>query len=129
MNNLKEIGTIGEKISIEYLIKNNYRIIEKNYNCNFGEIDIIAFDNKKKELCFIEVKTRTNKNYGSGVNSIDITKEKHIYKTAEYYLYCKKINNVNTRIDAIEIYLTENQINLRHYKKIILEKPYYRKRV
>ena len=87
MNNSKEIGTIGEKMSIEYLIKNNYSIIEKNYNCNFGEIDIIAFDKNKKELCFIEVKTRTNKNYGSGINSIDITKEKHIYKTAEYYLY------------------------------------------
>ena len=48
-------GKIGEKIAQEYLIKNDYEILVKNFRCKQGEIDIIAKD--KNELVFIEVKT------------------------------------------------------------------------
>ena len=60
----KEIGEIGEKLATNYLIQNNYQIIKRNFTCRQGEIDIIAKDKIKKELTFIEVKTRTNFKYG-----------------------------------------------------------------
>lgn len=120
MDNSQEIGKFGEKIASNYLYKNNYKIVEKNFKCKYGEIDIIAYD--KKELVFIEVKTRRSKRYGTGINSIDTVKQKHLYKTAEYYLYKKKLNK-DIRIDAIEISLQRGLINLKHYKNIILDKP------
>jgi len=129
VDDFKRIGKIGEKYAIRFLIKNNYEIVEKNYNCNFGEIDIIAFDKVRTELVFIEVKTRTNKKYREGISSIDIPKQKHIYKTAEYYLYGKNIKKVKTRIDAIEVFIKENKVHIKQYKNIILEKPKYRKRI
>ena len=120
VDNSQEIGKFGEKIAKNYLLTNNYKIIEKNFRCKYGEIDIIAYD--KKELVFIEVKTRRSKKYGTGINSINIIKQKHLYKTAEYYLYKKKLNE-DIRIDAIEIRLNRGFINLKHYKNIILDKP------
>ena len=91
------------------------------FRCKFGEIDIIAYD--KEELVFIEVKTRTSNKYGTGINSINRIKQQHLYKTAEYYLYKKKINK-SIRIDAIEINLKGELVSLKHYKNIILDKPY-----
>jgi len=59
----QSIGKLGEDIACLYLEKNNYKIIKRNFRCKQGELDIIAF-NLKKELIFIEVKTRNNINYG-----------------------------------------------------------------
>ena len=59
----QSIGKLGEDIACLYLEKNNYKIIKRNFRCKQGELDIIAF-NLKKELIFIEVKTRININYG-----------------------------------------------------------------
>ena len=79
-----KIGQQGECVAESYLVSHDYQIIETNFNCCFGEIDIIAKDNDY--LVFIEVKTRSNRKYGKGLDSIDLVKQKHIYKSAEYYL-------------------------------------------
>lgn len=99
----REIGELGEKLAAKYLMQNNYKIIEKNFTCRQGEIDIIAKDNSKQELVFIEVKTRTNFKYGLPSESVTENKQKHIYRTAEYYVYKNKIKNVAIRFDIIEI--------------------------
>ena len=59
----KELGNLGEKIALNYLQKENYRILERNFYCRQGEIDIIA--QKQKEIVFVEVKTRTNNSFGN----------------------------------------------------------------
>ena len=61
--------------------------------------------------------------YGDGISAIDWIKQKHIYKTAEYYLYGKNLKNINIRIDAIEVFLYDTSAALKHYQDIILEKP------
>lgn len=59
----KELGDLGEKLACEYLVKNGYKIIGRNYRISFGEIDIIAwkkcglFSKKDKTVHFVEVKT------------------------------------------------------------------------
>ena len=55
-------GDIGENIACKYLIKNHYKILERNFKNSIGEIDIIA--RHKKEIVFVEVKSRTNTAYG-----------------------------------------------------------------
>lgn len=61
----KNLGQEGEKIAIKYLQRLGYTIIEQNFRCKSGEIDIIA--KEKEQIIFIEVKTRTSNRYGEPI--------------------------------------------------------------
>lgn len=113
-----EIGEVGERLACKYLEENDYNILQKNFRCYQGEIDIIARDNIKNELVFIEVKTRTNREYGNPVDSIDKYKKKHIYKALKYYIFINNLVNEYIRIDAIEVYILKNQNKINHIKQI-----------
>ena len=111
----KIIGNEGEDIACDYLINRQYKIIERNFGCKQGEIDIIALD--KNELVFIEVKTRSNYKYGEGVNAVNNFKQKHIYKSASYYVYKRNLNNEFIRFDVIEVYMLP-PIKINHLKNV-----------
>lgn len=113
MNQRKIVGNNGENDACEYLEKNNYTIIERNFLCRSGEIDIIAKDNNKEELVFIEVKTRTNYHYGNPIDSVTKTKQRHILLATKYYLYIHKLYNIPIRFDVIEI-LDFHKIKINH---------------
>ncbi len=101
------IGNRGEVIACEYLEKNGYTIIERNWRHKHWEIDIICIKNKK--LHFIEVKTRTNKKFGYPEESISNTKMNALKKGAEEYLL---INEQWTLIqfDVVAITLTNKEV-------------------
>ena len=108
-------GKIGEDIAIKYLQSKGYKIIERNFQCKQGEIDIVALD--KQEIVIIEVKTRKCLEYGKPAEAVDENKRKHIYKAAGYYLYIKKLEKHFIRIDVIEVYIKENKYYINHIKK------------
>lgn len=106
-NNLL-IGKIGENIARDFLKRMRFKILETNFRTPFGEIDLIALD--KKTLVFVEVKTRTSKEFGHPYSAITYFKKKSIIKNALHYLYTHKTENINTRIDVIAINLSENAV-------------------
>ena len=110
-----DIGKLGENLATKYIISLGYKILERNFRCKFGEIDIIAKD--KQELVFIEVKTRTNTKFGNPAEAVNSIKKSHILKTAKYYLYIHKLSNKRIRIEVIEIYLS-NKYYINHIKQI-----------
>lgn len=118
----QRIGKLGEDLSYQYLQKNNYKIIERNFTCRQGEIDIVAKDNRKKELVLIEVKTRTNFKYGNPCEAVNKQKKKHIYYAGQYYIYKNRIKNIPIRLDVIEIYIKNGTYNLNHIKNAFCEK-------
>ena len=97
-----ETGKIGEDIAVRYLEKIGYKILDRNFECKQGEIDIIALD--KEEIVFVEVKTRASALYGLPKEAVNIIKKKHIYKSAEFYTYLHNLEDSPIRIDVIEIY-------------------------
>ena len=111
------VGEIGEKIANKYLVENGFQIIKKNFRCKQGEIDIIAKD--KNEIVFVEVKTRTNSNYGAPIDAVTYLKRKHMLKTIKYYLFLNKLENNFIRIDVIEIYNKNNKYFVHHIKNVI----------
>ena len=116
-----ETGKTGEDLACDFLLKKNFEIIERNFRCKIGEIDIISKD--KEELVFVEVKTRTQKMYGNPAEAIDIKKKKHIYRAAEYYMLINNIENVFCRLDVMEVYIYKNSYKINYFKNCILEKP------
>lgn len=116
MYSKSEIGKKGEDIAEKYLKINGYEIINRNYRCKSGEIDIIA--KEKGEIVFIEVKTRTDLKCGYPAEAVDNTKKKHLYKVAEYFLYRNNLLDIFCRFDVIEIYLTGKKCNIIHLRNV-----------
>lgn len=113
----QRIGKLGEDIACTYLENNKYNIIERNFICKQGEIDIIAKDKEKGELVFVEVKTRSNFKYGQPCEAINNEKRKHIYNSSKYYLYKNGLLNIAIRLDVIEVIIENGKCKVNHIEK------------
>lgn len=113
----QETGKSGEEIASKYIENQGYEILERNFSCQQGEIDIIAKD--KEEIVFIEVKTRTNKKYGLASEAVNENKQNHLLRAIKYYIYIKKYENKFIRIDVIEVYIKNGKVEVNHIKQAI----------
>ena len=114
MKDTKKIitGKKGEKIAAAYLKKNGYRIIEINFRCPIGEIDIVA--KEKDDLVFVEVKTRKSMELGYPEQAVGIRKQKKMSQLALWYLQKRKIADTNARFDVVAVTLIpeNNEVKL-----------------
>jgi putative endonuclease len=101
------LGKRGEIEAVKYLKKQGYKIIDKNYRAQKNEADIIAYENNV--LVFIEVKTRTNENYGRPCEAVGLKKQNGYIEIAKEYIYKNKLEDIDVRFDIIEI--LNNEIN------------------
>ena len=99
----KETGTIGEQLAQNYLKKKGYRILETNCRCGRDEIDIVA--RQKDYLVFVEVRTKSNPDYGSPEESLTVHKMQHMESAAEHYLQAHKGEYELWRVDLVAIEL------------------------
>lgn len=110
------LGAIGEDIAERYLKKKGYRIIDRNFRCRLGEIDIIALDGEA--LVFVEVKTRRNQNYGRPCEAVNTVKIRHILQTAACYAAVSPARYGEIRIDVVEILFQGEKPYIHHIKNI-----------
>lgn len=109
----KKIGNIGENLASDFLKKKGYEILDRNFQNNsgprLGELDIVAMDKNRKELVFVEVKTRDLKKFRETLPEENITysKIRKLSKIAQYYIYQKRMKEINFRFDAISVWLDE----------------------
>lgn len=101
--NQRRKGSHYEDRAAQYLAERNYTVLERNYRIRSGEIDLIAYDNLKRTLCFVEVKYRKSDAYGFPSESVTYRKQQNIIRVSEYYLLMKKMTDVMRRYDVIEI--------------------------
>lgn len=102
--NKRVTGSLGEEAAVQYLIKNKYKILERNFRYKkMGEIDIISRENNY--LCFIEVKTRSSASYGLPREAVNYRKQEGIRKLAQVYLNRCGMHDENIRFDVIEVYI------------------------
>lgn len=110
--NKRELGSFGENIAVDYLTKNNFIILERNYRYGrFGEIDIIARENEY--ICFIEVKTRSSNLFGTPSEAVNIKKQNSIKTLAQIYLKQMDMKNKNLRFDIVEILIQYNGLAVK----------------
>lgn len=98
-NNLD--GAWGELQAGMYLRKKHYKLLAHGYRCRFGEIDLIAAN--RKNLLFVEVKTRKSADFAEAREFVDTRKQARIRSTAEMYL-AQNPTNLQPRFDVIEVY-------------------------
>lgn len=100
--NKRQTGAAYEEQAAHFLIKQGFQILERNYRCRQGEIDLIARDGDC--LVFVEVKYRRSKQAGYPTEAVTVCKQKKIIRTALYYCYQQKIADTQTcRFDVVSI--------------------------
>ena len=111
IKNSRSAGKKGEDLACRFLKKDKYKILEKNYSCRQGEIDIIAED-RKGVLCFVEVKARSRKDYGLPIEAVTYSKQKKLLATAFIYLESNKIESKDMRFDIVSVDLSSDETQI-----------------
>lgn len=101
-------GKAGEDVALAYLQSRGFRLVARNYRCRRGEIDLILA--REKELVFVEVRSRSRKDYGLPEETVDSAKQRKIRFTAQFFLQQNpKWENCYCRFDVISILWDTNR--------------------
>jgi len=95
------LGKQAENLACHYLQKKGFSLLQANYLCNQGEIDLVMKDND--QLVFVEVRYRKNNHFGSGAETVDSRKQRKLISAANHYLTTNKKHHSACRFDVISI--------------------------
>lgn len=105
----QSVGNYGEHLACQYLKRQGYKILERNYRIRGGEIDIVAKEGDA--LVFIEVKTRWSHDFGLPVESMTSWKIRHLLKTARFYVQKIGWGDREYRLDFVGVDFAESKEN------------------
>ncbi len=119
----KDLGDQGEEIAADYLKAQGYVILDRNYRYQRAELDLVCFEPSEDasaggELVFAEVKTRSGLGYGRPEEAISSSKQRHLVRAAQAYLYERRLESAPCRFDVISILLREDdEPEIEHFKR------------
>jgi putative endonuclease len=102
VDNAKQVlGKEGERIAEQYLKRKGYKLVERNYRCSAGEVDLIVLD--RRVIVFVEVKTRTGHGFGTPLEAVQPRKQRKMTQAAQFFLSQKKLHERDARFDVVGI--------------------------
>lgn len=112
-----ELGKKGEQLAVDFLLKDDYEIVERNYRFEKAEVDIIA--QKKDILAIVEVKTRSTTDFGNPQDFVKPKQIKNLVKAVDEYVTVNNLD-VEVRFDIIAIVKEKGNFKIEH-----LENAFY----
>lgn len=119
----RKTGSIGERLASHHLETLGYRVLARNLRVGrLGELDLVAWAEDGRTLCFVEVKTRTSERYGTPAEAVSVFKRKRIRKMAEAWLACsmsgggaggRSLQDIPLRFDVVEVMLDRENHSAR----------------
>jgi putative endonuclease len=100
----RRLGQLGERLAADRLAGLGYEIVQRNYRCPAGEIDLVT--RYSGRWVFVEVRTRRGNRFGTPEESVTLRKRAHLIASAEHYLLDHDALDADWRIDAVAIVLT-----------------------
>jgi putative endonuclease len=110
------LGKYGESVAAEYLIRQGYEIVERNWHCRQGEIDLIAKQND--QWVFVEVKTRSSKTADVGFEAVDQLKLQKLRRTIAQWCQSRQVSSVKLRLDVISVFVSSGRVRFEHLKQV-----------
>lgn len=96
-----ETGSAAEARAVSLLVRKGYRIVERNFRCGSGELDVIARDGDV--LVFVEVRSRADDSHGHAAETVDRRKQRQVAKVAMHYIGLRDPVFVKSRFDVVAI--------------------------
>ena len=98
-----QLGAMGEALAVDHLTKMGLRILQRNWRCRYGELDVIASDEATRTVVFVEVKTRTGDGYGGLAHAVTERKVRRLRRLAGLWLAGQDARWAAVRIDVIGV--------------------------
>jgi putative endonuclease len=117
MDQRKQTGRQGETLAASYLTDKGFQIIERNWRCSAGELDMVAMAGDT--LVFVEVRTRSGPRFGSAEESITSAKQTRLIELAQTYLQEKTLPLSKWRIDVVAVQLGRGLPQINHIENAV----------
>jgi len=98
-----EIGAMGEQLAVDHLKSLGLRLLDRNWRCRYGELDVIAVDDATRTVVFVEVKTRTSDQFGGVAQAVTPRKVRRLRRLAGLWLAAQDGSWAEVRIDVIGV--------------------------
>ena len=102
------LGAEGEQAAEKFLKRQRYTIIERNYRCPVGEVDLVALEGRT--VVFIEVKTRKGEGWGTPMEAVDRRKQRQVSRAAQYFLAQHRLQDREARFDVVGVWWDAGRI-------------------
>jgi len=113
--NKKELGDLGEGIAKKFLKSKGLKFIESNFKFKNKEIDLIFCDKKNKIIIFVEVKTRTGKEYGEPERAINSYKQLNVRQAASVFIMKNdEYEKFDRRFDSVSVFMGNDKPEINH---------------
>jgi putative endonuclease len=110
------LGKYGEDVAANFLHDRGYAIIDRNWRCEIGEIDLIA--KYKESLIFVEVKTRSGQGFGHPFEAITKSKVARMRQLAARWTSSHELSGMRLRLDAISVLVQDGKVAVEHIKRV-----------
>lgn len=114
----RALGNHGERCAVRYLESLGLEIVERNWRCPRGELDIVAFDPSDDTLVFVEVKTRSGPGFGSPLEAITYAKARRLYQLALLWLGSSGRRARHIRVDGVGVLFGAGAPQISHIRGI-----------
>lgn len=108
----QDVGRFGEAAAAEWLVEQGYQLLEQNFRCKVGEIDIVALHSGV--VVFVEVKTRRSVVCGFPAEAVTWRKRRKILQSAQWYLQQQARLEQACRFDVIEVQMINQRVVINH---------------
>ncbi|WP_244328495.1 YraN family protein [Yimella sp. cx-51] len=115
----QSLGATGEEIAVDYLRSMNWLVLERNWRCPTGELDIVGFDEADACVVAVEVKTRTTEFFGRPVEAVKQDKIDRLHRLIRQWLHEHHVRAREVRVDLIGIVLQHGSVaDLEHLRDV-----------
>lgn len=114
----RALGEHGEEFAARYLEARGFEILERNWRCPHGELDIVAYEPAESALVFVEVKTRTGRGFGSPLESITHAKARRLYSLAMLWQKQRRRRARVVRVDGMGVLFGRGEPEVTHVRGI-----------
>lgn len=105
-----ELGALGERLAAEYLKSLGLAVLQQNWRCRYGELDLIAADNATRTVVFVEVKTRTTDQFGGLAQAVTAEKLRRLRRLAAVWLSQQDARWASVRIDVVRVRIGRRRV-------------------
>ena len=120
LSSKKLVGKIGEEMALSYLKEKGYQLLEKNFYCRWGEIDLIF--KKEDKIIFVEVKTRVGDKKGKPYEAVNFYKIKDLKRAINFYLLTKNYFQYKLSLEIVSVVLNSDLSlkEIKHFPEVFI---------